>query len=95
MLKKRDAQGLSINVIIIAVIALVVLIVLVAIFTDRLGIFSRGVSELETCKGLGGECKVACGVDEERVFGALDCDRDYDGDGEIDNKDKPICCKKK
>ncbi len=41
MLDKRNAQGLPVNIIIIAAIALVVLIVLVAIFTGRIGIFSR------------------------------------------------------
>jgi hypothetical protein len=46
---RKKAQGLSINAIIVAVIALVVLVVLVAIFTGRLGIFSKSVSELTSC----------------------------------------------
>jgi len=49
---KRKAQGISINIIIVAVIALVVLVVLVAIFTGRLGLFSKGLSETTTCKQL-------------------------------------------
>ena len=57
MIKTRKSQGLSINAIIIAVIALVVLVVLIAIFTGRIGIFSKGVSEVnsceQVCKGLG------------------------------------------
>jgi len=44
----KKAQGISINVIIIAAIALAVLVVLFAIFTGRIGLFSRGVKETET-----------------------------------------------
>jgi hypothetical protein len=44
----KKAQGISINVIIVAAIALIVLVVLVAIFTGRLGIFTREVSEVGT-----------------------------------------------
>ncbi|MBI2134985.1 hypothetical protein HYU09_03265 [Candidatus Woesearchaeota archaeon] len=45
----RKAQGLSINTIIIAAIALIVLVVLIAIFTGRLGLFSKGLGEATTC----------------------------------------------
>ena len=41
----KKAQGLSVNIIIIAAIALIVLVVLVAIFTGRLGIFTKGLQE--------------------------------------------------
>ena len=57
----KKAQGLSINTIIIAVIALVVLVVLIAVFTGRIGVFSKGVGDVtgdttKTCVGeLGGE----------------------------------------
>lgn len=37
----KKAQGISINVIIVAAIALIVLVVLVAIFTGRLGMFTK------------------------------------------------------
>ena len=46
---QKKGQGLSINTIIISIIALVVLVVLVAIFTGRLGAFSKGLSETTTC----------------------------------------------
>ncbi len=39
---KKKAQGMSINVIIVAALALVVLVVLFAIFTGKLGIFTKG-----------------------------------------------------
>jgi len=49
----RRAQGISINVIIIAAIALLVLVILSIIFTGRMGIFSHQVS---SCNAKGGQC---------------------------------------
>ena len=43
------AQGISINTIIIAAIGLAVLVVLFAIFTGRLGGFTQGVQDTDTC----------------------------------------------
>lgn len=45
----KKGQGISINTIIIAAIALAVLVVLFAIFTGRLGLFSKGVQEIDSC----------------------------------------------
>jgi len=45
----KKAQGISINTIIIAALGLAVLVVLFAIFTGRLGIFSKTVQETDTC----------------------------------------------
>lgn len=45
----KKGQGISINTIIIAAIALAVLVVLFAIFTGRLGSFSKGVQDTDTC----------------------------------------------
>ena len=45
----KKAQGISINTIIIAAIGLAVLIVLFAIFTGRLGIFTKTVQDTDTC----------------------------------------------
>jgi len=44
----KKAQGLSLNVIIIAAIALIVLVVLVAIFTGRMGDWTAGLKKIET-----------------------------------------------
>lgn len=41
----KKAQGLSLNVIIIAALALIVLVVLVVVFTGRIGLFEKGVSK--------------------------------------------------
>lgn len=49
----KRAQGISINVIIIAAIALIVLVVLVFILTGRLQIFGEG---LDDCESKGGRC---------------------------------------
>ncbi|MBI2654698.1 hypothetical protein HYX02_07895 [Candidatus Woesearchaeota archaeon] len=45
----KKAQSISINTIIVAAIALAVLVVLFAIFTGRIGGFTKGVSETDTC----------------------------------------------
>lgn len=53
----KKAQGLSMNVIIIAAIALLVLVIL-AVLILRAG---RGVTEGTGCEGIGGTCADACG----------------------------------
>jgi len=45
----KKGQSISINTIIIAAIALAVLVVLFAIFTGRIGGFTKGVQETDTC----------------------------------------------
>lgn len=57
----KKGQSMSINVIIVAVIALVILVVLIAIFTGRIGIFTKGTEkagevELTTMKITYGDC---------------------------------------
>jgi hypothetical protein len=61
MYKKRKAQGLSFNVIIIAVLALIVLIVILSIFSKQTG---KSVNTLESCTGRGGECKPKCDTNQ-------------------------------
>jgi len=55
----KKAQGISINVIIIAAIALIVLVVLFAVFTGRMGLFGKGVQTAadcdKACKAMGNE----------------------------------------
>jgi hypothetical protein len=73
MLQKRcismkKGQGLSLNTIIIAAIVLIVLVVLWAIFTGRMGVFSKGLDQIEKdctsqCTAAGyatGAVKTAC-----------------------------------
>ena len=49
MKSQKKAQGLSVDVIIIAAIALIVLVVLIAVFTGRFGIFTGGVKASTDC----------------------------------------------
>lgn len=53
MLKKRDAQQLSITVIILVVLGLIVLVVLLVIFGKETG---KTVKILESCPARGGTC---------------------------------------
>ena len=53
----KKAQGLSMNVIIIAAIALLVLVIL-AVLILRAG---RGITEGTGCEGVGGSCVDDCG----------------------------------
>ena len=71
---KKKAQGISVNVIIIAAIALIVLVVLVAVFTGNLGDWTKKLterSENDCVKSFSGTCKAKCAADTEvRAFGA-------------------------
>lgn len=63
----KKAQGISINVIIIAAIGLAVLVVLFAIFTGRLNIFSTGISKTASCENAckaQGKAAISGGMDE-------------------------------
>ncbi len=48
--KKKRAQGLSINTIIIAALGLAVLVILFAVFTGRIGLFNKAVAGTDTCQ---------------------------------------------
>jgi len=54
----KKAQGISINVIVIAALALAVLVVMFATFTGRIGIFSRGVASTDSALDCDAQCKV-------------------------------------
>ena len=54
---RKRAQGISINVIIIAAIALLVLVVLSVIFLGRIGVFTKATA---SCEGQGGQCLSVC-----------------------------------
>jgi len=45
--KMKKAQGLSLNMIIIAALALIILIVIVLIFSGKVGTTSKGISEVQ------------------------------------------------
>lgn len=72
---KKKAQGLPLNVIIIAAIVLIVLVVLWAIFTGRMGVFSKGIADVTkggSCEEAGGQVKPAtegCAEGCEQIYG--------------------------
>ena len=58
----RKAEGLSLNIIVIAAIALLVLVVLSVVFIGKTGVF---VKESDDCQNKGGRCAdpgVSCGM---------------------------------
>ena len=73
----KKAQGISMNVIVIAAIALLVLVVLVLIFTGRIGTFSEGIKK---CSGYGGFCVTGA------FPGCQEATQDINGDGTGDGK---------
>jgi len=84
----KKGQGLSLNTIIIAAIVLIVLIVLWAIFTGRMGVFSKGVSDVTK----GGTCAEAGGKVKTEVEGcASACIRVYGQFSDVTAGE--ICCK--
>jgi len=81
MFKKsqRRAQGLSWNVMILAIIALIVLVVIISIFSRQTG---RSVNTLESCGGRGGDCRSGnCLLNEFKY-----------GDKDLCSESKPNCC---
>jgi len=86
----KKGQSISINTIIVAAIALTVLVVLFAIFTGRLGIFSTGVKDTDTCAQKCNSLNLQPGMADS----AATCtDRQYIPGkyGDVD-KNKVCCC---
>jgi len=77
----KKAQGMSLNVVIIAALGLLVLVVLAIIFTGRTGIFVRESDKCTVKYGNTGKCVVT----QEECTGAYDkilsgaCDLNEDG----------------
>jgi len=53
----KKAQGISLNVIVIAAIALLVMVVLILVFTGKIGNFT---SNVDVCENKGGVCRESC-----------------------------------
>ena len=71
MLKKRDAQGLSITTIVVSVIALIVIVVIIAILTGRMGLFSSGLGKSASCENM---CKAFGKVKFETPVAEGECE---------------------
>ena len=91
---KKKAQGLSLNVIIIAAIGLLVLVVLAIIFTGRTGIFVKESDKCDVKFGSSGECvdsrEVCVGAYNKISWGA--CDLDNDGKYGYNDDENGYCC---
>ena len=57
MMHAKKGQGLSLNVVVVAIICLVVLVVLVALFSGKISIVSK---DLTDCEAKGGFCAQKC-----------------------------------
>ncbi len=70
----KKAQGISMNVIIIAAIALIVLVILSMIFIGRMGSFGKAS---EDCKKLGGTCNAEqCSALDLQIHPTGECEGD-------------------
>ena len=87
--ERKKAQGLSLNVIIIAVLALLVLVILAVIFMGRAGGFRR---DSGSCTTIGGSCSITgCTGEFERQI-SNDCDLDGDGSFNEGQQVDGVCC---
>ncbi|HIH42261.1 TPA: hypothetical protein HA246_01315 [Candidatus Woesearchaeota archaeon] len=82
-MKSKKAQGMPINVIIIAVIALILLVVILAITSGKLKVFGKGTAN---CKAQGGDCEPVTFCVKPKYTDVLgtDCESRTDG--------KTLCC---
>lgn len=83
----KKAQGISMNVIVIAIIALLVLVVLSVIFMTNTGVFVRGVVD---CAQKGGQCvsiNEACPSNYPTEYSMWKC---LESDGTTNEDEK--CC---
>ncbi len=66
----KKAQGISINVIVVAAIALLVLVVLSVVFLGRFGLFTQQSAD---CENKGGRCAVGSCPPGTNPYGAWTC----------------------
>lgn len=70
--KNKKAQGMPLNVIVIAAIVLIVLVVLIAIFSGRIVQFGESVDKTQPCIVNGGTWKDSCDATETELKGTSD-----------------------
>lgn len=83
----RKAQGMSLNVIIIAVIGIAILVILLFMVVGRTRIFGGAMS---SCESKGGECLPECTAAKPIEHYGTDCGQRHD-DGDTSAKG-PKCC---
>ena len=86
----KKAQGLSMNVIIIAALALIVLVILAVVFMGRMGVWG---TEIDSCTNNGGRC-VDSRSDCTGTYETIKTGRNYvcPGDDPKDSRDNEYCC---
>ena len=89
---RKKAQGLSMQMIVIAIMALVVLIVVLFIFTGETGKFSRGVATIR-------DSAISCnndllGLGDQECIQSTVCPDEWKPIPAKCSKDTEICCKK-
>jgi hypothetical protein len=83
----KKAQGLSMNVIIIAAIALLVLVILAVIFIGRMGKTTSGIDQCPgTCKSSPFECQ------QMGSYYKVTADPCYKPGTKDPDTDNPVCC---
>ena len=85
MRKNKKGVDLSINIIIIGALALIVLVIMILIFTGRMNIFGKGLTE-ETKK-------LPCPDTHEAML-AAECASEDSLVGNYDVKAGSVCCRK-
>ena len=82
-LRKKNAQGLSLHVIIIALLGIIIMVVLIMIFTGKTKFFSK---HLANCEAKGGTCLENCDANHVEHYGT-DC-----ASREDERANGPHCC---
>lgn len=87
-MKQKKAQGLSMNVLIIAVIALVVLVIVIAVFSKQSGKQVGTINALSSCENQGGTCttKEECTGNKQAFYKYGGCPKTEE------DKAKAYCC---
>jgi hypothetical protein len=83
----RKAQGMSMNVIIIAALALLVLVILAVIFIGRMGSTTRGI---DACKGNCVSTEADC--TNQGPYYKVSNDPCYRAGTKDYDTDRPVCC---
>ena len=95
MFKTKKAQGLSLNIVIIAVIVLIVLVVLAMVFTGKIKFFGKGVSDTSSQFTSGTTCEVA-GTSNTCMYSEDECSSKGGIPKTSDHWDDPdgcdVCC---
>jgi hypothetical protein len=83
----KKAQGLSMNVIIIAALALLVLVILAIVFIGNMGKTTKGIDQ---CKGSCVATEQDC--TSQGTYNKVTSEPCYKSNGKDLDTDRPVCC---